>query len=119
MTNLNLVDMAAMQKRLQAKYDGIWDPLVPNTGRNKLLWMIEEIGEAIAIIKKQGEKAIMEDPEVREAFVEELADVAMYYQDLLLCFDVSPDEFSHAYVRKHQHNMERDFVGEHRVHKKT
>ena len=47
-------------------------------GRESLLWMIEEIGEVIAIIKNKKEKEIMENQEIREKFVEEIADVYMY-----------------------------------------
>ena len=52
----------------------------PEYGKDFILYMIEEIGECIAILKKKGSAAIMEDPAVREAFLSEMADVLMYYQ---------------------------------------
>ena len=38
--------------------------------------MIEEIGEAVAVIKKKGDAAIVSEPRVRSVFLEEMADVA-------------------------------------------
>ena len=75
MLDLKISEMIAMQRDLQEKNQGKWAPLSPKEGRSYLLWMLEEMGEAIAIIKKRGEGAIMDEPGVREAFVEELVDV--------------------------------------------
>ena len=116
MNDLKLSDIMTMQKRLQAKYKGKWMPLVPKNGRSSLLWMIEEMGEVISIIKKRGEDAIMEDTAVREAFVEECADIMMYYHDAMICYGITPEELSNAYVKKHEKNMGRDFVREHRTY---
>lgn len=66
-----------------------------------------ELGEAADIIKKQGSQIIMEDTEVRTHFIEEMADVMMYYNDVLLCYGISIDEFSKVYREKHQRNMNR------------
>ena len=66
-----------------------------------------ELGEAADIIKKQGSQMIMEDTEVRTHFIEEMADVMMYYNDVLLCYGISIDEFSKVYREKHQRNMNR------------
>lgn len=41
-----------MQKILQEKYKDKWEPIVPETGQNKLLWMLEEIGEGNYFMKK-------------------------------------------------------------------
>lgn len=113
MKDLKLSEMLAMQKELCEKYVGIWEPLEPVKGRNSFLWMIEELGETISVIKKKKEEAIMEDSAVRAHFVEELADVMMYFNKILLCYDISPEEFSEAYAEKHKRNMERDFKKEH------
>ena len=56
-----------------------WPPMEPAYGKEYFLWMVEEIGESIAVLKKKGGNAVMEDAEVRAAFVEELSDVLMYY----------------------------------------
>lgn len=45
-------EMLAMQKRLQEQYKGRWEEISPETGKNKLLWMVGEIGEVIDIVKK-------------------------------------------------------------------
>ena len=49
---------------------------------------------------------------VREAFVEEMSDVLMYYFDTLLRYGVTPEEISNAYVAKHNKNMGRDYQRE-------
>jgi NTP pyrophosphatase (non-canonical NTP hydrolase) len=81
----------------------------PEFGRNFILYMIEEIGEAIAIIKKKGEEQIMNTPEVRERFIEEIGDVLMYYMDVLNRFEISSEEFSGIYLKKFESNMKRDY----------
>ena len=70
-----------MQRRLQDKYKDQWEPICPETGKNKMLWMIGEIGEVIDIIKKNG--AIQASS------------------------DVTADELKQIYNKKFQKNMER------------
>ena len=113
MEKLTLREMQDMQRALQEKHRGVWSPLAPQEGRNHLLWMMEEMGEVVAILKKRGEAAVMEDDRVRATFVEELSDVLMYYIDLLMCFDITPEEFEAGYRQKHAVNLRRDFVREH------
>ncbi len=86
----------------------------PAYGKEYFLWMVEEIGESIAVLKKKGGNAVMEDAEVRAAFVEELSDVLMYYIDILLRYGVTAEEISQAYVNKHARNMGQDFQEEYR-----
>ena len=54
MSDLKLSEMMAMQKELWEKYRDSWSPMEPLYARNSILWMIEELGEVIAIIKKAG-----------------------------------------------------------------
>ena len=49
----------------------------------------------------------MSDPEVRAHFIEEMCDVLMYYNDVLICYDISPEELEKAYFEKHEFNMNR------------
>ncbi len=100
-------EMQEMQKTLQDKYKDKWQPISPEAGRNKLLWMIGEIGEVIDIIKKKGIVNGFDEEEVREHFVEELADVLMYFNDVLLCYDISPEELRDSYIKKFEKNMKR------------
>jgi len=105
-------DMLIVQKELWERHKDEWSPMEPQYARNHLLWMIEELGEAIAIIKKRGEAEIMSDAEVRAAFVEELVDVHMYFNEVLLRYGISAAEFSAAYLSKHEKNMKRDYKNE-------
>jgi len=75
-----------------------------------ILWAIDELGEAIAIIKKKGSQAIMENESVREHFVEETADVFMYLFDMMESYGITAEEFSDAYIGKFRRNMGRDWV---------
>lgn len=112
MENLSFDEILSMQRALQAAHAHEWEPMEPQHGRSSLLWMVEEVGEMAAVIKKQGDEAIMRSPSVREAFVEELGDVLMYLGDLMLCYDISARELSEVYRRKHLRNMTRDYRGE-------
>ena len=72
-----------------------------------MLWMIGEIGEVIDIIKKNGAIQASSDVNLRKELVEELADVLMYYNDIMLCYDITADELKQIYNKKFQKNMER------------
>jgi len=111
--DLKISDLIAMQNALQYKMKDKWLSITPENGHFSLLWMFEEMGELVAIIKKRGDNAIMKDEAVREAFVEELTDTLMYFTDLMTCYGVSAEELSTAFVKKHDKNMRRDFVKEH------
>ncbi len=99
--------MQKMQAELQEKYKDKWETICPKVGQNKLLWMIGEIGEVIDIIKKNGADKAVNDSVNREALVEELADVLMYYNDILLCYSITEDELETAYRTKFEKNMKR------------
>ena len=75
--------------------------------RDRFLWMIGEIGEVIDIIKKNGDKSAVADSSVREHLIEEMADVLMYYNDVMLCYGITEDELKQAYIEKFQKNMKR------------
>ena len=107
MGEFSISEMKEMQRQLQEKYKDKWEGVSPEIGKNQLLWMIGEIGEVIDVIKKKGCATIMEDPEVRSHFVEEMADVLMFYSDILLCFDISSEDLKQAYTQKFQRNMAR------------
>ena len=107
MKDLDFTKMLAMQETLQEKYKDIWSGNSPEEGRNKLLWMIAECGEVSQIIKKNGDEAVMNDGSVRAHFVEEMCDVMMYFNDILLCYGITPDEFAAEYVKKHEKNLNR------------
>lgn len=107
MSNFSINEMQSMQKELQDKYKEKWERICPGTGKNKFLWMIGEIGEVIDIIKKNGDKSAVADSSVREHLIEEMADVLMYYNDVMLCYGITEDELKQAYIEKFQKNMKR------------
>lgn len=74
-----------------------------------ILWSIDELGEAIAIIKKKGADGIMNNESVRSHFVEEVADTFMYLFDMMESYGITADEFTDAYVRKYEKNLGRNW----------
>ena len=105
MAHFTIHEMQEMQNALQERYRDKWEPICPENGQNKLLWMIGEIGEVIDIIKKIGaEKAMTEK---RSELVEELADVLMYFNDVMTCYGITEDEIKQAYTQKFEKNMNR------------
>ena len=107
MANFDFEQMQCIQRELQEKYKGRWKTLCPEVGREKLLWMLIEAGEMADIIKKRGDEAIMQEEDTRKAFIEEMCDVMMYFNDVMLCYDITPDELESIYRAKHERNMQR------------
>lgn len=107
MDDFGLNEMQKIQKQLQEKYKDKWGILSPDKGRNQLLWMMIEAGEVADIIKKKGDNQIVDNEETRKHFVEELCDVLMYFNDIMLCYSISPEELKKVYLEKHCKNMER------------
>ena len=54
--DIKISDMMKMQMELWELNKDNWSPMEAKYGRNFLLWMIEEMGEVISIIKKKGVK---------------------------------------------------------------
>lgn len=107
MTDFGINEMQEMQKCLQEKYKDKWEPIGPETGQNKLLWMIGEIGEVIDIVKKNGGVKASADSNLRKELVEEMADVLMYYNDVMLCYGITAEELKQVYTAKFEKNMKR------------
>ena len=84
-------EMQEMQRNLQDKYKDKWEAIGPETGKNKLLWMTKACSDA----------------KLRNDLVEEMADVLMYYNDVLLCYGISAEELKQSYSEKYMKNMER------------
>lgn len=109
---LTIEDMLTLSKDLWEENKDNWAPMEAEYGKNFILYMIEEIGEVISIIKKKGEEEIMENNQVRSMFVEELTDVMMYFSDVLNRYEISGEEFTKAYIKKYEKNMNRNYVEE-------
>ena len=108
MPDFTINEMLDMQKRLHDKYKDRWEKLSPEAGKHKLLWMIGEIGEVIDIVKKhRRDIEASHDTEIRKDLVEEMADVLMYYNDVMLCYGISADELKQAYTAKFEKNLTR------------
>ena len=107
MEDFTINEMQEMQRALQEKYKEKWETIGPETGKNKLLWMVGEIGEVVDIVKKNGGTNACTDEKLRKDLIEEMADVLMYYNDVMLCYGITADELKKAYVDKFEKNMKR------------
>lgn len=107
MSDFTIKDMLTMQRTLQEKYKDKWETICSEAGKHKLLWLLGEVGEVIDIIKKNGDQKAVEDLDLRQHLVEEMADVLMYYNDVLLCYGISEQELKEAYIAKFEKNMTR------------
>lgn len=111
--NLDVEKMLKMSKQLWEINKENWLPMEPEYGKIFLLYMIEEMGETISIIKKKGDGEIMINPQIRERFIEEMSDILMYYCDVLNRFDISAEEFSAVYMKKYEKNIKRNYIKDH------
>lgn len=107
--DLSISDMQKMQLELYEANKEKWNDMEPKAAKNHILFMIEEIGECISIIKKKGIDAIMEDKDIRARFVEEITDVQNYYIEVLNRLQITPEEYSKSYIEKHNSNMNRNY----------
>ena len=101
-------DFLKMQHDLAVEKGWIVDR-TPENGPFSLLWSMDELGEAISIIKKKGSEGIMEIPSVREHFIEEIADHLMYVLDMMECYSITAGEFEAVYKKKFERNMGRSW----------
>jgi len=113
MSDLKISDMIKMSHDLYDLNKDSWSPMTPEYGKDFILYMIEEIGEVISVVKKKSIDEIMMKGPVRAHMVEELSDVLMYFVDTLNRYDISAEEFSNAYKGKYESNMKRDFKKDH------
>ena len=112
MKDISISEVIHMQEELWEKHKENWKPMLPQYGRNYILWMIEEVGECISIIKKKGDNAIIYNPTVRAAFIEEMSDILMYYAEVMRRYNITPTELSETLTKKHKKNLTRDFLTE-------
>ncbi len=112
-SDLKMSELLNYSKTLHQKYADKWEPMEPEHARDSILYMIEEVGEVIAVIKKKSIDEIMNDKAVRNHLVEELTDVLMYYTDALNRFKIDAKELSEAYIKKYNKNMNRNYTKDH------
>ena len=65
--DLSISEMQKMQLDLYERNKDKWNDMEPKAAKSHMLYMIEEIGECISIIKKKGINAIMQDSDVRSS----------------------------------------------------
>lgn len=107
--DLKLSELKEMQMKLFEKNKEYWHDMEPKYAKDHLLYMVEEMGECISIIKKKKIDAIMNDEHIRKRMVEELGDVLMYYIEVLNRLDISAEEFTNVYLEKYNTNLNRDY----------
>jgi len=113
MSDLRISEMMKMSYDLYEENKDSWSPMAPEYGRDFILYMIEEIGEVISVVKKKSIDEIMTEGPVRSHMIEELSDVLMYFIDCLNRYNISAEEFSNTYKKKFESNMKRNFKKDH------
>ena len=63
---------------------------------------MDECSELIQAISK-----MKRGKDNRDNLIEEMADVLMYYNDILLCYGISTEELKQSYISKFEKNMKR------------
>ena len=112
MNDFGINEMQEMQKALQEKYKDKWEGISPEIGKNKLLWMIGEIGEVIDIIKKNGGEKACKDEALRKDLIEEMADVQVMLDQFRLSkpdWRCQIDSIKQAKVRRQIERMSNDY----------
>lgn len=115
MNNLTIKELMDMSYALYDQNKDSWSPMEPEYGKDFILYMIEEVGEVISVIKKKSVDEIMTQGPVREHMIEEFADVMMYLIDSLNRYHISSEEFSKAYIKKFTSNLKRDYEKDHEM----
>ena len=69
--------------------------------------VVDSDNNKYSIIKKNGDLTACSDTKLRENLIEEMADVLMYYNDVMLCYGISVDELKQSYIKKFEKNMKR------------
>ena len=115
---MELSEFLNMQHELAVEKGWIADRN-PEHAPLSLLWSIDELGEAISIIKKKGSEGIMENPAVREHFIEEVADHLMYVFDMMESYSITAEEFTDVYVKKFDRNLGRSWTENDRMYENT
>lgn len=110
--DLTISELKNMQYNLYEINKDKWNDMNPKAAKNHLLYMVEEMGECISIIKKKGIDSIMQEGQVRDRFTEEISDVLMYYIEVLNRLNISEKELSKAYINKYEINTKRNYEEE-------
>ena len=111
---IKIEDFINMQEELYECNKDEWNPLHPQYAKDSILWMIEEVGEVISIIKKKGHDEIVNNPDVRHHFTEEMVDILFYFNQALLRMGITAQEITDVAHEKHQRNMKRNFKSEYK-----
>ena len=107
--DLNISELKEMQLKLYELNKEKWNDMEPKYAKDHILYMIEEIGECVSIIKKKKIENVMNDEHIRNRFIEELGDVLMYYIEVMNRLDISAEEFTKVYIEKYNGNLNRDY----------
>ena len=112
--DLKISELKEMQYKLFEKNKDRWNDMEPKAAKDHILYMVEEIGECISIIKKKKIDNVMNDENIRHRFIEELGDVLMYYVEVMNRLDISAEEFTRIYLEKYNTNLNRDYEADNR-----
>ena len=107
--DLKISELKEMQLKLYELNKEKWHDMEPKFAKDHILYMVEEIGECISIIKKKKIDSVMNDEHIRNRFIEELSDVLMYYIEVMNRLNISAEEFTKIYLEKYNTNLKRNY----------
>ena len=99
---LDIGEMLEHQKNLPREV-----PLKPEAGVRAALCANNVMCRLNDYIKKMGHEAILNDAVVRDDFVDDFCDVLMHLNDILVCYNITPEEVTKEYREKNDYNMVR------------
>ena len=107
MSDFGMNEMQEMQKHCRKNTNKNGNPSARQQDRINCFGWLGEVGEVIDIVKKNGAADAVEKEDLRKHLVEEMADVLMYYNDVMLCYGITAEELKAAYTEKFEKNMKR------------
>lgn len=90
--------MQRIKKELQESCDAKRESNCSIREQNELLWILGEIAEVTETVRNNGDMRIMEDVEVRKQFVEELYGVLKYVNEMMVYYDIAPQELQEVHA---------------------
>ena len=78
--------------------------IIKNDGKTPIIEILSNEDYLKELDKKLNEEVVEYQA---DKSIEEMADVLMYYNDVMLCYGITADELKQAYSRKFEKNMKR------------
>jgi len=110
MSNDRLNQIFEMQAKLQKLHNHNFNDMSlkdkEQYSKDMILYLLDEVHELLREINFKSYKKVKKDINI-DNIHEELADIGAFFNNLCLCWGVSPDSYFKAYKNKNQKNIAR------------